>query len=105
MCNYFYTWIIFSNIVYFFFIELIVDYTDTFPRYDFHISLGYLKQWFNDSSATTAMRDADRLFYDHLQRYQNVEFGPIEFCIFQNMHHFEIISFLGNARRLTKHAV
>lgn len=80
-------------------------YRKDIDTYDFHISLGYLKQWFNDSAATTAMRDADRLFYDHLQGYQNVEFGPIEFCIFQNMHHFEIIRFLGNARRLTKHAV
>tara|TARA_B100001059_G_scaffold147082_1_gene146931 strand:- start:562 stop:1353 length:792 start_codon:yes stop_codon:yes gene_type:complete len=80
-------------------------YRKDIDTYDFHISLGYLKQWFNDSEANTAMRYADRLFHNHLHSYKNVEFGPIEFCIFQNMHHFKIITVLGNAGHLTKHAV
>ena len=73
-------------------------YRTDIDTYDFHITLGYLKEWYCHTDATAAMLDADRYFGGHLQAYKNVELGPIEFCIFQNMHHFKILRILGTAK-------
>ena len=73
-------------------------YRNDIDTYEFHISLGYLKQWYNDDEAAAAIAEADSLFYSHLSAYRDLEFGPIEFCKFQNMHYFEIIRVLGNAK-------
>ena len=73
-------------------------YRNDIDTYEFHISLGYLKQWYNDDEAAAAIAEADSLFYSHLSAYRDLEFGPIEFCKFQNMHYFEIIRVLGNGK-------
>ena len=39
MSNNFYSWVIFSNVTYFFFIKLVMDNTYSFPRYNLNICL------------------------------------------------------------------
>ena len=75
--------------------ELTGLYRDDIDSYEFHISLGYLLRWYNDKTAAAAMNSADELFQLHMAPFSDLELGPIEFCTFQTMHHFEVFQMLG----------
>jgi len=57
--------------------------------YEFHISLGYLKRWFDQTAIDEAYATAEQLFETHLKD-SGVQFlGTLELCAFETMHHFE----------------
>ncbi len=72
---------------------------DNFRDYRFHITLAYLRRWMSDAVARAHLRFADHLFHQFCTDVKEIEFGPVEFCTFQNMHHFETLAILKSEAR------
>ncbi|WP_316861196.1 DUF1868 domain-containing protein [uncultured Cohaesibacter sp.] len=63
-------------------------------RYIFHVTLAYLLQWVDPQAAEEIVSFGDGLFARYSEDLQSIPIGPIEFCNFETMHHFEPVSYL-----------
>jgi len=61
-----------------------------FDRYTFHITLAYQIHWVSADVARQMIELSDALGAECQQHLGQVELGPIEFCSFETMHHFEV---------------
>lgn len=68
-------------------------YRSDIDTYEFHISLGYLRRWFDQDTAEEAYKTAERLFAHYLRDRGAHTLGAIELCTFETMHHFEPVVF------------
>lgn len=60
-----------------------------FDVYTFHITLGYPLRWLNEAEAQKVCAASDVAFAAHRHALAEIPLGPVEFCTFENMHHFE----------------
>lgn len=65
-----------------------------FDGYVFHITLGYLLRWLDVDEATRMVDLSQAVFARFGDQLQNIKLGPLEFCTFENMHHFKQVNFL-----------
>ena len=65
-----------------------------FETYILHITLSYLLEWLSDSTARElaefSIEAGDRL----AAKIGDIDLGPVEFCNFETMHHFEPVRIL-----------
>ncbi len=61
-----------------------------FDGYFFHVTLGYLLRWLSSAEAQSVIQQSNELFEKNADRLSDIELGPIEFCHFDDMHHFDI---------------
>ncbi|MBO6885032.1 MAG: DUF1868 domain-containing protein [Marivita sp.] len=57
--------------------------------YEFHITLAYNLRWFSPEEARSIIALSDRVGAELLERVPRIVLGPVEFCTFETMHHFE----------------
>jgi hypothetical protein len=57
--------------------------------YGFHITLAYQVQWLDPQAEEEVTALSGQIFADHGGDLRRIEIGPVEFCRFENMHHFE----------------
>ncbi|CUH77775.1 hypothetical protein TRM7557_01575 [Tritonibacter multivorans] len=60
-----------------------------FDTYTFHITLGYPLRWMTAAEAKAVIAASDAAFAAHGAALAEIPLGPVEFCTFENMHHFE----------------
>ncbi|MFK7859657.1 MAG: DUF1868 domain-containing protein [Granulosicoccus sp.] len=60
-----------------------------FEEYMFHISLAYLLQWLTEPTAAALVEFSNELAGRYAQKLSAIPLGPVEFCNFESMHHFE----------------
>ncbi|MFK7995672.1 MAG: DUF1868 domain-containing protein [Granulosicoccus sp.] len=60
-----------------------------FDDYTFHITLAYLLQWLTEPTAHALVDFSDELVMRYSQKLSAIALGPVEFCNFETMHHFE----------------
>lgn len=60
-----------------------------FDGYTFHITLAYLIQWLTEPTAIALVDFSDELAERYADKLSAIELGPVEFCNFDTMHHFE----------------
>ena len=70
-------------------------YRPDFDEYRFHVSLAYLTRRLSPAEAETVMADVETLFERLFLDLEPVALGPVEFCEFETMHHFEPMGRLG----------
>lgn len=66
-----------------------------FDAYVFHISLAYLIDWVSESVARDIVAFSADLTTRLCPEIGDIALGPIEFCTFNDMHHFEPVALLG----------
>lgn len=57
--------------------------------YEFHITLAYNLRWFSPEEARSIIALSDRVGAELIERVPRIVLGPVEFCTFETMHHFE----------------
>jgi hypothetical protein len=57
--------------------------------YEFHITLAYNLRWFSPDEARSIISLSDRVGAELVERVPRIVLGPVEFCTFETMHHFE----------------
>ena len=62
--------------------------------YRFHISLAYLTRWVGRDEAGRLIGMAERLYARHLAALGPVDLGPVEFCTFRDMYHFQPLTLI-----------
>ncbi|WP_176084586.1 DUF1868 domain-containing protein [Martelella sp. HB161492] len=67
---------------------------DDHDGYQFHISFGYRIRHMPKSMAEEHITAVTALFAAAAPRLQAIRLGPVEFCTFENMHHFEPVAHL-----------
>ena len=70
-----------------------IDFAD-FDDYVFHITLAYLLKWVPEATAHGIAALGAELAERHKDEIGLIDLGPVEFCNFDNMHHFEPIKLL-----------
>lgn len=60
-----------------------------FDRYVFHMSLAYFITFVEESEARDIMALSDELSGQLIAQMPEITLGPIELCVFDNMHHFK----------------
>lgn len=65
-----------------------------YETYAFHITLGYLLRWLTPHEAQDVIDLSEAVFARHAQDVQTIPLGPLEFCTFENMHHFKLVKWL-----------
>lgn len=60
-----------------------------FENYIFHITLGYLLRWLDPAEAQSVAETSAAIYDQHADALGTLTLGPLEFCRFENMHHFE----------------
>ena len=70
-----------------------IDFCD-FDDYVFHITLAYLLEWVPEATAQGIAALGAEMAERYRDRIGFVDLGPIEFCNFDNMHHFEPVTLL-----------
>lgn len=63
--------------------------------YRFHVSLAYQLRWLDPSEASELIDRIERFYARHLAGLDSLTLGPVEFCVFRDMHHFETVARLG----------
>ena len=66
-----------------------------FDGYPFHITLAYPLEWVSDTLALEMAEFSAELSVDVIEAIGEFTLGPIEFCTFDTMHHFEPLVRLG----------
>ncbi|MEM0938091.1 MAG: DUF1868 domain-containing protein [Pseudomonadota bacterium] len=66
-----------------------------FDTYVFHITLGYLVDWVSEATACAIAELSAELSAHYAAEIGIIEFGPVEFCTFETMHHFETLRRIG----------
>ncbi len=59
--------------------------------YRFHITLGYNLRWFSAEEAEAIIALSDEVAQELVARAPRITLGPVEFCAFDTMHHFETL--------------
>ena len=62
---------------------------DDFDDYVFHITLSYLLDWLSERTARELADFGSQLGARYCPAIDVITLGPIEFCQFESMHHFE----------------
>ena len=62
---------------------------DDFDDYVFHITLSYLLDWLSEKAARELADFGSELGARYCEAIDVIVLGPIEFCNFETMHHFE----------------
>ncbi|MEO1308587.1 MAG: DUF1868 domain-containing protein, partial [Pseudomonadota bacterium] len=62
--------------------------------YTFHITFGYLLRWLTPDEANAVIALSDAVFATLTAEVKDLTIGPIEFCAFETMHHFEPLAVL-----------
>ena len=65
-----------------------------FDDYGFHITLAYLIDWLSDSTAQELLDFGAEIGRQFLGVIGTFDLGPVEFCNFDTMHHFEVLKTL-----------
>lgn len=60
-----------------------------FDAYVFHISLAYLIDWLTEPTARAVVDFSADLTARYAPALQEIPLGPVEFCNFETMHHFQ----------------
>ncbi len=60
-----------------------------FDTYVFHMTLGYLVHWLTEPTARAVVAFSADLTARYAPALQDIPLGPVEFCNFDTMHHFE----------------
>lgn len=68
-----------------------------FDTYTFHITLGYLLRWLCDDEARDVIALSNALHERYGHRLERIALGQPEYCVFENMHHFEPVGRIGGA--------
>lgn len=66
----------------------------TFPDFDdyvFHITLAYLIDWLSEGTARELVAFSTEHGARLAERVGVIDLGPVEFCDFDTMHHFELV--------------
>lgn len=58
-------------------------------NYGFHITLGYLLRWLTPAEANAVLDHSDQVAQALVAQVPSIDLGPVEFCRFDTMHHFE----------------
>ena len=70
----------------------------TFPDfhdYVFHITLAYLIEWLSEMTARELTAFSAEIGARLADRVRVIDLGPLEFCNFDTMHHFELVQRIG----------
>lgn len=70
-----------------------IDFAD-FDDYVFHITLAYLLEWVPEATAQGIAALGAELMEKYKDKIGPVDLGPVEFCNFDNMHHFEPVKLM-----------
>ena len=65
-----------------------------FHDYVFHITMAYLIDWLSETTAKELVAFSADIGTTFLEAVGNIDLGPIEFCNFDTMHHFEPVKVL-----------
>lgn len=65
-----------------------------FDDYVFHITMAYLIDWMSERTARELVDYSSEISQRFLSEIGNIELGPVEFCSFDTMHHFEVMKLL-----------
>ncbi len=65
-----------------------------FDDYVFHISMAYLIDWLSEKTARELVAFSDEVFGQFQSAIGVIDLGPVEFCSFDSMHHFEPVKIL-----------
>lgn len=68
-----------------------------FDSYVFHVSFAYLLRWLTDDQARDVITLSENIHARFADRLRDIALGPAEFCIFDNMYHFEPLRRIGKA--------
>jgi len=60
-----------------------------FDDYVFHITLAYLLEWLTEETAEELVAFSAALTDGYAEALSAIPLGPVEFCTFETMHHFE----------------
>lgn len=63
-------------------------------QYQFHITLGYLLRWLTADEAQQMVDLSDHLSKTLISAMPRLTLGPVEFCAFDDMHHFKPLTLL-----------
>ncbi|MBT8454955.1 MAG: DUF1868 domain-containing protein [Alphaproteobacteria bacterium] len=67
---------------------------EDFDSYVFHITMAYLIDWLSDGTARELVDFSSEISRRFLSEIGTIELGPVEFCTFDTMHHFELVKTL-----------
>ncbi|NNL19286.1 MAG: DUF1868 domain-containing protein, partial [Boseongicola sp.] len=67
---------------------------EDFDSYVFHITMAYLIDWLSDGTARELVDFSSEISRRLLREIGPIELGPVEFCAFDTMHHFELVKAL-----------
>ena len=70
-----------------------IQFSD-FDDYIFHITMAYLVDWLSDATAREIAEFSSEIGGRFQGEIGHIELGPIEFCNFDSMHHFEPVRIL-----------
>lgn len=62
---------------------------EDYDVYVFHITLAYLMEWLTPETARAVIDFSADLTARHASALHEITLGPVEFCNFETMHHFE----------------
>jgi len=62
--------------------------------YRFHITLAYNLRWFQPYEALQIIALSDQVGRHLVEEIEFIDLGPVEFCSFETMHHFEPLKLL-----------
>ena len=65
-----------------------------FDDYVFHITMAYLIDWLSESTAKELVAFGTEIGSGFRQTVGMIDLGPVEFCNFDTMHHFEVVTAL-----------
>ncbi len=70
-----------------------IEFED-FDDYVFHITLAYLLEWVPEATARGIVALGAEMAERYMDEIGLVDLGPVEFCNFDDMHHFEPVKLL-----------
>lgn len=62
--------------------------------YEFHITLAYPTTWMDEQEARELVEISNCIFAAHRDELEEIELGPVEFCVMDDMHEFRPIALL-----------
>jgi hypothetical protein len=66
-----------------------ITHAANFETYTFHVTLAYLLKWLTPEDARAMQTLCADLTAQHAPALAQIPLGPLEFCTFDDMHHFE----------------
>ncbi|GHB43708.1 hypothetical protein GCM10007094_36410 [Pseudovibrio japonicus] len=72
-------------------------YRADISSYRFHVTLSYQTKWLETAAAEAYWDAATDLYDTYLDSVRQVDFGPLEFCEFDTMHHFPALALIDDS--------